>query len=473
MDAHIELLDSSVYFLRVEQNANAARRAFLRYVLHEVRVPLNSICMGLQLLKDRENLESSPEEYDDALLMMTESVSYMSDTLNDVLSIQKIEEGKLVLKYEIFHISEVLRTVRHSLKGLMASKEINYIESFEESVPRRVKGDRFRIEHVLANLVSNAIKFSPRGGKINVTVSLENNTSNAGIVTKENYPSVKFAVKDEGLGISEENIKTLFTPFTQINPEMQGNQGTGIGLAICKETVELHGGVIGVKSTPRTATSQGGSIFFFILDFEVAPSTPFSSGPEHSDSESDEMMTSTMELPEVSRVPEEFTVPVRSVNFDQHDFSTWRFLLTDDVESNRKLLKMLLSKKQIQCELASDGLECLKLIDLNKGGGQFDLIFMDNMMPNMDGCTATKRLRRNGYIGIILGLTGDALHEDVNKFLICGADAVLVKPLRKNVLDKILSHFQESGFNHVPIQMIDDVPTTPLQEIVKQICGNM
>ena len=242
MDAHHDILDTNTYVLLAEQKANASRRSFLRYVLHEVRVPLNSISMGLLLL-DGENKSESGE----TITMMREAVSFMSDTLNDVLSIQKIEEGKLELQYENFLISDMLKTVHHSLRGQMVAKGLRMIVELDNDVPAKVSGDRFRIEHVLANILSNAVKFSPHDGTVTVTVKTVPRAADQ--EARLGYQIVEFTVIDEGVGISEEDQKKLFTHYTQIDPRsLQEGKGTGVGLAICKETIHLHEGRIGVRS---------------------------------------------------------------------------------------------------------------------------------------------------------------------------------------------------------------------------------
>ena len=260
IDSHVEVLNPSTFQLLIEERANESRRSFLRYVFHEVRVPLNSITLGLHLLDESRSLEESDAE---TINMMREATFFMTETLNDVLSIQKIEEGMLELHFERFWIRELVHTVSLSFRGQLSSKEIQLIINIDDNVPKSVLGDRFRLEHVVANFLSNAVKFSPHKGLVYLNVSY--GVRSPGWVT--------FSVVDEGPGISLQDQKNLFVPYVQIRPgELQRGKGTGVGLAICKEIVALHNGDIGcnspVKSPPFQEGKGCGSEFYFSILFE-------------------------------------------------------------------------------------------------------------------------------------------------------------------------------------------------------------
>ena len=297
MAAHVEVL----YMLFIaETHLNASKRAFLRYVMHEVRVPLSSITMGIGLLEESDHITDEERE---SLMMMKGATCFMQETLNDVLCMQKIEEGKLELCYVPFPVADVVRVVESALKGSLSQKRIQLYTMVNEDVPAFVRGDRFRIEHVLANLLSNAIKFSPHHGSIFVTVSLVTRTDSKTNSNRKSHfrrslrnaaqsleletslaggllPSIwtdhnrevsnltcklKFAVRDQGPGLSVEDQKMLFQDFVQIRPgEMQKGGGTGVGLSLCKQIVELHGGIIRCDSEPGL-----GATFSFIIPFQI------------------------------------------------------------------------------------------------------------------------------------------------------------------------------------------------------------
>ena len=242
--------------LVAERSANTARRNFLRYVMHEVRVPLNSVTAGIGVL----DIHSISEEEKDTLQMMKAATSYMSSTLNNILSMQKIEEGKFILTMKPFFIHDLIKCVLMTMRCMFIEKNIHLVSNVEENVPCYVLGDRYRLEHVLANLLSNAVKFSPINGNIFISVSYST-------VSFGKKPILTFSVKDEGVGMTADDMKLLFQPFTQLNAhEMQKGGGTGVGLSICKQIIELHGGTLYVQSKVKS-----GSIFSFEIPCHVQP----------------------------------------------------------------------------------------------------------------------------------------------------------------------------------------------------------
>ena len=229
---------------------NETRRNFLRYVMHEVRVPLNSVTTGIGVL---ETLDLNNEGHD-TLTMMSTATLYMAETLNNILSMQKIEEGKFELVMAPFNIIDLLDTVRLTVHGMMIEKELQLELIVAKDVPRVVVGDRYRLEHILANLMSNAAKFSPSRGRILLAVSLARSVNN-------NTCHLEFGVTDQGPGMTDTQIRKLFKPFSQLNPhELQKGGGTGVGLSICKRIVEMHGGVINVTSV----VGQGSTFYFAV-----------------------------------------------------------------------------------------------------------------------------------------------------------------------------------------------------------------
>ena len=256
LGSHLGMVDPATRALIEEKRANEARRQFLRYIFHEVRTPLNSLTMGIDILERSDNLDEFELE---SLLMMRDASTFMSETLNDVLSMQKIEEGKLELELAPFSIRECVSKVYSTFRGSLITKDVTFKRLISDNVPTQMYGDRFRIEHLLANLLSNAIKFSPKHGNITVSVTAES------IPGEPDMVRVTVSVTDEGPGISEEDQKKLFSSFMQIKVnELQQGQGSGVGLALCKQIVMLHGGTIGVKSS-----AGAGSTFFFSIPFKL------------------------------------------------------------------------------------------------------------------------------------------------------------------------------------------------------------
>eukprot|EP01041_Mallomonas_annulata_P005777 gene5777-11672_t len=274
IDIHLDVIHPDSYALVEERRMNETRRACLRYVFHEVRVPLNSMTLGISLLEKSCNLEESDIE---SLEMMREASHFMSQTLNDVLSMQKIEEGKLELSFLPFCIYDAVYSVYVTFQATCRNKEIQLHMKVAPDVPVFVLGDRFRIEHVLANFLSNAIKFSPENRNIYIEVTstpkvevdkifeINKLTPRSPVREFPHMVEVEFAVRDQGPGISEEDQIKLFQPFMQIRPgELQKGGGTGVGLSLCKQIVEMHGGKVKCESLLGL-----GSSFIFAIPFII------------------------------------------------------------------------------------------------------------------------------------------------------------------------------------------------------------
>lgn len=269
MDAHLEVSHPAFALIDAENFANTSRRAFLRFVFHEVRVPLNSISMGVQVL------EGSPMATEDqeTVSMMKDAVHAMGETLNDVMALQKVEEGSLELYYKPFSIADLFQNVEDSF--LQSSVEHGVILStdIDSRVPDRIIGDKFRLRHVLANLVSNALKYSYSGGHVQLRATLDataNPTDYATLPTYESSSSfltIVFSVADEGKGVSiHDQEEDIFQPYRLLKPgELKSGRGTGLGLAICKEIVRMHHGQIWY-----TSKESVGSVFYVSIPFEVS-----------------------------------------------------------------------------------------------------------------------------------------------------------------------------------------------------------
>ena len=256
MDSHYKRLQEIRTIVIEEQRANEARRSFLKYIFHEVRTPLHSLSMGVAFLNRSESINADDRE---SLAMMKSSIDFMSETLNNVLSIQKIEEGQLQLDLGPFRFQDVLLKVISTMKAGAIAKGIEILTEIGEDVPDIVVGDRYRVEHVICNLMSNAIKFSPPNHPIKLAIRLLSTPIDTSIAI------IKVSVADEGPGISSEGQAKLFNNFVQIRPgHLQEGQGSGLGLALCKQIVTLHGGSIGVNSIEGV-----GSVFHFTIPFDV------------------------------------------------------------------------------------------------------------------------------------------------------------------------------------------------------------
>ena len=253
MNAHTDLTH-----LLANAGLNETRRAFLRYVMHEVRIPLNSVSAGIGVLKSY----IMDEDGQDTLAMVDSATVFMAETLNNILSMQKIEEGKFELIMSPFLVQDMLSRVQRTLHGMLTERKLKLDMRVNSDIPPCLVGDCYRLEHALANLLSNAAKFSPIMGTISILVSL------VGKVNDRSY-NVKFSVSDEGAGMTDHQVSQLFRPFSQLNAhELQRGGGSGVGLSICKKVIEQHGGTVEVIS----AVGRG-STFSFIVPLTIAPSS--------------------------------------------------------------------------------------------------------------------------------------------------------------------------------------------------------
>ena len=236
------------------------RRSFTKFIFHEVRSPLNSLVMGLEILRTspaRDDVES------ELLQNMHQATSFMSDTLNNVLSLQKMEDGHLHLELAPFSLLEVMSCVMSTFRLVAARSNIRLVELYQSGLPNSIIGDRFKIEHLISNLISNALKFSLKNSAVTVKLNFESILETADTGTEKIM--IKVAVIDQGIGISPADQQRLFNSYVQIRPgSLQKGQGSGLGLAICKQIAMLHGGSICAESEVGK-----GSSFSFSIPFEV------------------------------------------------------------------------------------------------------------------------------------------------------------------------------------------------------------
>ena len=494
MDAHLALMVEAEKAFLEEKRANEARRAFMKYIFHEVRTPLNSLTMGIDLISTSPRLDENDR---DSIDIMQAASAFMTKTLDGVLSMHKIEEGRFELEFSEMSISEVILGVRNAFRGTVVRKGLTVNVEISPLLPDRVVADAVRVEHTISNLLSNAVKFTAQGTIITIRASLvddvmhlfnhrqiadiplaslakpikqgynnsaspppifgtslsSNGSSPSSMPSSSSIAYVLVTVQDQGPGISQEHVDLIFDQFTQIRPQtLQSGQGSGLGLSFCKKIVELHGGFIDVVSEGQVGK---GSTFRFVIPFKVVNwgNKNENSGAENSAQIEEEKVSAsetrgasspnheTIALPLPAVLPRAATLDVDSpkIVFDR---SGLEVLVVDDADSNRKILIMLLTRKGIKCVGAEDGKIALDIVtaDLER----FKLVLMDNLMPNMNGIDSTSQMRRAGFKYIIAGLTGNVTEQDVTEYLNEGADLVLHKPLNVEMIDKLI-HFVETA----------------------------
>eukprot|EP00753_Platysulcus_tardus_P001461 PLAT11352.1.p1 GENE.PLAT11352.1~~PLAT11352.1.p1 ORF type:complete len:870 (-),score=309.88 PLAT11352.1:703-3312(-) len=388
------------------KQSNEAKRQFVAYIFHEVRVPFNAIALGIKslLLLHKE----LADEVRETLQLMLESAHSMERVLNDVLDMQKMEEGKLSLESDRFNLFNSVRAVLQSFSSVAEAKKVTVscpeleLREHDALLPSVIVcGDRARLRQVLRNLLSNALKFTPAASSVVVNVT-----------AADSCDGYRFSVSDSGPGITKEDQAKLFQPYTQVGSAAKGTVGTGLGLAICRSIVETAGGEVWVES----AVGDGATFCF------------------------------EMPLPEVDDPSHSSTVAIDDI-LGSVD-SDLLVLLVEDSRPSAKLLARLLRNAGYTVELAVNGQEAVQAVD-SYGLEYFDFVLMDKEMPIMDGYEATRRLRDMGYDRPILGVTANALREDQAEFISHGVDAVVTKPVNLAKLARLLRELPRTDGHRV------------------------
>jgi signal transduction histidine kinase/CheY-like chemotaxis protein len=418
-----------------------AKRQFVRFVSHEVRTPLNSVCMGLTLLKEeiaqsvgfknaQEMLDSDTEidstrdgSWFDLAHEVQVNAQSSVDVLNDLLNYDKIETGTLMQELTILPIWSLIDRTVNEFKLPMASKNIKLFfnsPTNENVKDQKVVGDSVRITQVLRNLISNAIKFTPDGKSIHIDANWKKSTGpskkhnhvlkTGETISADSSGELVVTVKDTGAGMTKEQVKKLFGKGIQFNVnELQHGNGSGLGLYIAMGIVKQHGGSL-------VCDSEGlglGTTFTVTIPLYDIPST---------DSDSD------------------LAGSMAGTDYKEEKL---RILIVDDAVSNRKLLGRLLKKNGHESHQAEDGNVAVDMVDTAER--QYDLVLMDYEMPNLNGPGACKKIRENGHDVFIVGVTGNVMPEDIAYFRSCGANAVLPKPFRISELEEIIFEHHITG----------------------------
>ena len=393
--------DIAAEALHAAERASQAKTDFLSNMSHDIRTPMNAI-VGLTTLM--ENELDQPERLAEHLHKLETSGQLLLGIINDILDMSRIESGKTTLNVEPMHLPQQL----DQLSTMIRAQTNEKAQTFTVSTHLRhenLLADPTRLNQVLMNILSNAVKYTPRGGHIRFEVEE--------LPRNEHYAKYQFTVQDDGIGMSEAYQKTLFDPFTR--EERSGTnkvQGTGLGMAITKSIVDLMGGSISVES----ATGKG-TRFEVVLEFPI-------------DAEADHAQK-LQALPE-----EEETVS---------PLSGMKFLCAEDNAINAEILEMLLEANGASCTICSNGQEIVDAF-ANVKPGEYDMILMDVQMPVMDGLEATRRIRNGenplGRVIPILAMTANAFLEDMQKSKEAGMDAHLSKPVDIAALEQTVKRFR-------------------------------
>jgi PAS domain S-box-containing protein len=379
------------------ERASMAKSEFLSNMSHEIRTPMNAI-IGMTVIAKSS---ADPAKKDYCLGRIEEASNHLLGVINDILDMSKIEANKLELSCENFDFAKMIHRVVGVINFKVEEKRQTLELRIDENIPRTLCGDDQRLAQVVANLLSNAVKFTPEGGTIELGATLEEE--------KDGLFTIRVRVSDTGIGLTEEQKKRLFSPFSQADSGTSRRYGgTGLGLAISKRIVEMMQGSIWVESEPGK-----GSAFSFVIKArggtETAGGYPPRECPQHEACD---------------------------------DFAGRRILLAEDAELNREIVIELLEPTKITIDCAENGVEAVRMFQADQNA--YDLIFMDMQMPEMDGLEATSRIRAIGTQKSasipIIAMTANVFREDIEKCLRVGMNDHLGKPLD---MEEVLSKLRE------------------------------
>ena len=371
------------------KQASIAKSTFLANMSHEIRTPMNAIIGFIDILIKNETSSEKIFKLD----IIKESSNTLLEIINDILDFSKIESGKFTIEKTVFETKLPFITINDLFYDKAQEKNITLNIQFDDDISDTAYGDVTRIKQVYSNLLSNAIKFSSNNGNVSVKFS-----------TKDN--NLLCSVKDDGIGIKPENISKIFTAFEQEDSSITRRYGgTGLGLAICKRLVDLMGGEMRVESE-----FNKGSTFSFLIDI-------FSNIPNMKKEKLVEFVSNKT-------------------------FNNENILVVEDNKTNQVLLSMLLEELELKHDIAEDGLEAIEAVKNNK----YDLILMDENMPNMNGSEATKIIRSldNTKDIPIIAVTANALKGDKEKFLQSGMNDYISKPIDAKKLEITLKKYISS-----------------------------
>ncbi|MGV7105160.1 ATP-binding protein [Flavobacterium sp. U410] len=371
--------------------ASNVKSQFISTITHELRTPLYGVIGITDIIKEEyKELENSSH-----LKSLKFSAEYLLSLVNDILSLNKIEENKVTLENKVFHLEETLVTIKNSLATIARRNKNNISIEIDPNIPEYLLGDSVRLSQIIFNLMSNSLKFT-YNGKVLIKAELQEKE-------KQNL-WIQFMVKDNGIGISEENQEKVFEKFVQIERKDEDYQGTGLGLTIVKRLVELFKGTINLKSE----VNKGTKILFTV---------PFQEGKKE-------------DVVEIEWSDEKLEVTTKNKK-------QYNILVVEDNKINQVVTKHLLENKGFQCVIVADGYAALDILERE----HFDAILMDINMPQINGFETSKLIRERGMQLPIIAVTAFEKDEIIEKAKEVQINEIIVKPFEVNYFMKVLHQY--------------------------------
>lgn len=401
------------------EKANESKTRFLANMSHEIRSPLNAILGFSQILKLRSpelNLSGEDQQYLDNIKISGEN---LSELINNILDLSKIEAGKISLSIETINLKQLFKAIFHINRAKAIEKEIQFVYDYDSKLPEYIQSDRTKLNQILMNLASNAIKFTSAGKKVQI-FAVSTGTPN----------EVVFEIKDEGIGIAQDRLKHIFRPFEQAdNSVTRKFGGTGLGLTITRQMVLMLGGHIEV-----TSTEGKGSTFKVNLPYQEVELHPTQTQP----------------------------YDLGGVKFMKDN----KVLVIEDNELNQKMMQAMFAQTGLEMHLAQNGAEGIEKAQTLLP----DLILMDMHMPVMGGLEATKKIRKIDILKDtpIVALSADAFTSQQRQAFSCGVNEYLTKPIDFTKLFPIfIKYLKIEGERSEPVVAKECLTQKSIDEIVQ------
>lgn len=367
------------------EEASKLKTQFVSTISHELRTPLYGV-IGItnMLLDEHKELANSPH-----LNSLKFSARYLLSLVNDVLQINKIEENRIIFERLAFNIPDELNLIKNSLSFIAKNNKNNLILDIDKKIPEYLIGDKLRLSQIIINLTSNALKFT-KNGEVSIIANL--------LKIEDKLHYVAFQIKDNGVGIAEEDQAKIFDKFVQIGRNEEDYQGTGLGLTIVKQLLELFGSKIEIDSKIGEGTT-----FSFTIAFDFDPDK-------------------TIEI-------------INNIVVDLSSNQAFKILIVEDNKINQVVTLKILKKANYLCTIVDDGFQALNILEKES----FDAILMDINMPIMNGFETTRKIRLSGLNTPIVALTAFSKTEITEEAISAGMNDIIIKPFEPQKLFQIIN----------------------------------
>ena len=380
-----------------EKGANSAKSAFLANMSHEIRTPINAI-LGLNTMTLRECSDPQIREY---AMEIEQAGQTLLSLINDILDISKVESGKMEIVPVEYDLSSIINDTINMMSFKAKAKNLELKADIDKNLPHRLYGDDVRIRQILVNLLSNAVKYTDQGCvKLRVTGEIDGDNA-----------ILHYSVSDTGIGIKKEDMERLFAKYERLDTVRNRNvEGTGLGMAITTRLLQLMNSKLDVESTYGV-----GSTFSFVLTQKIIDKAP------------------------IGDINRRFDVTEKADSSDIRFIAPdAKLLVVDDNKTNRMVFKKLLQRLKVQVDEAESGLVCLNMSSEKK----YDIIFLDHMMPEMDGLETLEKMRKIAMCPNIktpvIALTANAISGSREFYLEAGFDDYISKPIEPKKLEKLI-----------------------------------